>query len=57
MNSWASARLLCETSAMECPCTRTASTSGLSRSPLQTGQGTSRRYSAQRVRWVSLSAC
>ncbi|OUD85383.1 hypothetical protein BC477_13305 [Clavibacter michiganensis subsp. michiganensis] len=57
MNSWASERLISATSAMFAPCTSTARTSGFSRLPSQTGQGISRRYSPQRARWLSVSAC
>ena len=43
MNAWASARLKAQISAMFAPLTVTASTSGLSRVPSQTGHGISRR--------------
>ena len=57
MKCWASEMLRSATSAMLCSSTSTASTSGFSRLPPQTAHGTSRRYSAQRARCTSVSAC
>ncbi len=57
MNDLASVRLSRPTSAMLWLWMSTERTSGFSRLPSQTGQGTSRRYSDQRARCTSVSAC